>query len=525
MADEYHSDISQVWLHHSWRHDPVLPVLMVLVGVVVIALMSYFEARAQDAQPFRDAALIVGDWEPSPDASPCTFRRLPLDLYPTRSEFIDQLRVAPDGQKIIDQLALEGTESFIALGLPLEQWDSLLESGRMPRPGEPEVLAGDLAVFDRFEFDGTEFEVVGHIRRSIPGFTRSYVLPLDFAWDDLFSEDQALQGWFDPAGLSRLEESEPEYLSENVAVLNPLTRAGAPTIAGVFLGMLLVCIGGALLQVRILTALGRRWHGFPFDLFHEMEHRPRLLLLVHAACYACFFGPMLLALATPAANLHAQQLIQATLEEGPGISSVMDAYQERNIPLAAVRTWGWNYGVATCLLTILPSITVPVFGVVFAIFKNLASFGAVGYILAPIWTGEANDLTFHCITMTLELEAYVLAIFMVITVWIRIGDDLFAAVRESRIWHVLGTFFLMVLPIVPMAVIFFIARPALAGQALPLPDQVFILAFLGLAAALGVAFVTHTRALTLLISGIVTTGIMLAVAGLYEAVTIILLRG
>ena len=64
----------------------------------------------------------------------------------------------------------------------------------------------------------------------------------------------------------------------------------------------------------------------------------------------------------------------------------------------------------------LPSLVFPFAG----LFKNLLSFGFVGFVMTPLWTGSAAQNTYHSITLTLELEAYVVVTFAVCALPIRV---------------------------------------------------------------------------------------------------------
>ena len=59
MRDSAHSDISHTGLPYSWRHDPVLPALLVVVGVALIAVVNHFETRHRETLPWQD--VVVGD--------------------------------------------------------------------------------------------------------------------------------------------------------------------------------------------------------------------------------------------------------------------------------------------------------------------------------------------------------------------------------------------------------------------------------------------------------------------------------
>ena len=286
-------------------------------------------------------------------------------------------------------------------------------------------------------------------------------------------------------------------------------------MTAVFAGLILVAIGGALFQVRLLIGLGRRWHGAAFAVLDEMDARPWLLWGLHVLCYGLFFGAMLFAFARPSWNLHIQQMVRAAMHEGPGIKHVVSAYQSGDILLAAAMTFAWNYGVATCALTMLPGVAVPFFGALFALLKNLLSFAFAGYILAPLWTGAAEDMTFHCLTVAIELEAYILAVFTVIVVWIAVFKNAKRELVDGRHAAFAVTIGLAVTPIL---------LAALAAMLFALDQPRFGAALLGPAAVIAVTCVYRGKALSPLVSGLLVTGVLLAVAGLYEATTIILLR-
>jgi hypothetical protein len=74
---------------------------------------------------------------------------------------------------------------------------------------------------------------------------------------------------------------------------------------------------------------------------------------------------------------------------------------------AAAATFFNNFVVQTALLSMLPSLAVPFW----ALPKTILNLGFAGFALAPIWTGYVGHLSYHSITMTLEIEAYVVAAF------------------------------------------------------------------------------------------------------------------
>ena len=88
--------------------------------------------------------------------------------------------------------------------------------------------------------------------------------------------------------------------------------------------------------------------------------------------------------------------------------------------MATLATLRQNYLMGTCLYSVLPSLVIPFAG----LLKNLVSFLFVGFIMAPLWTGSAVQNTYHSITLTLELEAYVVVSFAICVLPVRVFEGI-----------------------------------------------------------------------------------------------------
>ena len=95
-----------------------------------------------------------------------------------------------------------------------------------------------------------------------------------------------------------------------------------------------------------------------------------------------------------------------------GLSHIGDAFGTGNPLRFAASIFLNNFGLQTFVMTYLVSIPPVALGVV----KTSASFLMVGFGMAPLWVGTAQGYAYHSVTMTLEFEPYILSCFAV-TLW------------------------------------------------------------------------------------------------------------
>lgn len=452
----------------------LLPLILIALGVAMLAVLSRVEAAYLLRQKWSEGVLYIDARTSDPAAMPVYVRRLPPAHSNVTAEFVSELLTLPDGEKIVSQLGLDHGEYVVMAPVTMMDIAALLEKGRPPEPGTYEAVAGDLAERDSFELDGKVFQVVGRMRRGIAGLAYTFLIPEHPSHRPLFSpEAGATRGYYDPVGLPNLKKRHLDASAQSPAedgpaaaaesrpkTTIPIARTLSQVVAGTVIGLMLIALGGALVQYRILSRLGQRpdSRGYIFTLVGD---RRRIFAFVNVALYGIFFATMLLALATPLASLRLATYVGREFAEGQ-LSYIGQAYQSGDIYLAAAATFAHNYLQATVLYTILPSLIIPFSG----FLKNLVTFGMVGYVMAPQWVGSVGTLVYHSITMILEFEAYIVASFTVV--------------------------------MFPLLVIEGMQRDSLADGA--------------------------RRGMRIIIGGTVLAGVMLALAALYEATTLILLR-
>lgn len=394
---------------------------LLIAGLALIFLAAWREQALLAQHPWRALLIAIEDQHVPEEAIPIRARSLPeSNLSAEARLLIQQLRAQAGGEEAIELFGLAHMERLVMAPNGAPFFRPALASGRLPEPGQPEVLAGALARFDSFKMDDIEFTVVGRLDPIIPSALNLYFLPNHPAFDGLFSgRDNATSGWMDIHGLDRIDQfNGAESASEDAArFLLPFGRVPTSVTAAVILGMLLVAIGGAMLQLHLLRHLAPRSGRFFRPFLAELSARPRPLLAVHVLLYGALFTAMAAGTLEPRMTYNAMRFTQTIFSEGD-LGYIGRAYQSGNIPLAALATLNQNYFLGTCLYTVLPSLLIPFAGVL----KNLMSFSFVGWVMTPLWTGTVVQNTYHSITLTLELEAYVLISFAISILPLRVAQ-------------------------------------------------------------------------------------------------------
>ncbi len=439
------------------------PLIGVLVGMAIILAAGYYEKLLDKDAPWRDAILVPNAPMPAGHDEafiPVQVRR--LSAAPGEYPWLDMLREIPDPDGVLAKLELDKRERVVCLASNTPGLQGLLASGRLPEPGADEALAGDLALEDSFVLDGRTFRVVGRLARSVGSLVYAFVVLDSEKIMPLFTaEAGATEGWIDPEGLKHAAENEHYFDTDPPPpIVGGMTRTAPSVGLAIVMGLIVVAFAGSVFQVRLMRALGESAEGILTPVLRSLLEWPKLLGSMHVLLYGVMFVCMALAFMLPVANVHLASLVRDEFASGQ-LSYIGKAYESGNIIKAAEATFQQNYLVATLMMTFAPSLIIPFFG----LFKNLVSFAVAGFVMAPQWTEAARDLSYHSITMTLEMEAYIVASF---------------------------------------AVVLF-------------PVYVVRAAFRGEEGAFG-------RGLSIMGSGAILTGLMLFVAALYEAATLILFR-
>jgi hypothetical protein len=433
--------------------------------MILLLSIAMAQEHQRSSAPLPDAVLVAGEEPPWPGAQEVRLRTLSPRPESLRGRLLAELEKQPAGEVAIAQLGLRRGPRVAFVALP-EVFADALAWGRLPEPGKPEILAGDLATGDTVNIPPVTFEVVGQLQCGTPVFANTYILPAHAHFRALFGPgDTDRQVWLDVEGRERLQElavDDPDALAL-IGDVEATARMQPNSALGAIFALALMAVGGSLSQYRLLRIAGlRRAPFFLRRILLDWAERPKLAFFIHFVLYGAFFAAMAAALMQPRLNLQMYEWTRYMFSEGE-LGYVGAAYDSGNIFAATGATFFHNYAVATVLAGMLPSLFFPFW----AFLKNIMSFGLAGFVLAPLWVDSVVGYTYHGITMVLELEAYVVASFASVMFVVHIAQG----IRLARV-----------------------------GE------------------GIGKGFATMATAVVLI-------GIMLAVAALYEATTLILIGG
>lgn len=309
---------------------------------------------------------------------------------------------------------------------PADALAPLLTTGRLPGPGKPEALAGDLAPGASFTLNGATFEVVGALDRRASLFTRGFLIPFHPSFEGLFPEEET---GTEEKGAARvwIADAEPGAAGNAPS----LTEAGLVRLpagwqwAGIA-SLTALLLGGAGLQVLALKRLAALRIPVLGPSLHALAAHPVLLWASHIVLYGAWVLFMCLAPAAPRFQAAILSFLGGVFTEGH-LAYIGEAYTSKNVLLAAWATWVNNYLLQTLGLTFIVSLLAAPWG----LLKTLLSFTLLGFAMSPAGANLVQGFTYHSVTMALELEAYVLACFFVGAFWLNLVRA-FGAARPSR---------------------------------------------------------------------------------------------
>lgn len=402
----------------------------VVAGLAALVVANMIELSLAANLPWRQGLL-------APEGEPLYPGTIPVRVRPIPEHYVEDLPLTVAAQEMRKVLETEDfpvmRERIVEIDLPEAEWQRLTASGRPPVSGAYEALAGELARFDSFELDGRRFTVTGRMPTGTSGLVLAYLVPRHAAVDSHFSaEAGATEGWADPVGLQHIQDA--EFDSEAAAELQLVGGISRTTPAVSWLayaGLALVAFGGAVVHVAVFKTLGRRW-GHLVPALRDAAAHSRVLVAMHVLLYGTMFSLSAVAIASPLALFQIQAAVQYAFSEGP-LGHIGAAYASENVLHAALMTFLWNYGMATVVYTFLPSLFIPWIGVA----KNVLSFALAGFVMAPVVAGAAGKMTFHSITMVLELEAYIFACAIIAMYPVHMFHAI-ARAEARHVWHALG---------------------------------------------------------------------------------------
>jgi hypothetical protein len=295
-----------------------------------------------------------------------------------------------------------------------QQW---LLSGRLPRAGDEEVLAGFQArVRDRLQVAGHDFNVVGVLRPDVGLLADCYLLPPHDRVAELFAAGEAVHStwlvqptiaqWRDSALRGNLEILFPH---QQFVALAPMVRVERWPYYLYLAGEAVLLLGGSLALMALYRLMARHVGSGPLgEPLAELAARPKLLGVLHLV----YFGLMLTA-ALAVYDLPDVQLVLLSAIRGAftqpqnPLGVAARAYGSQNIAWAAIVTFAINFFLGSTAVITVPSLLVPGSGILTACLRATAW----GLLLAPAFVVLSLGVLPHAGTMLLEGEGYILATF------------------------------------------------------------------------------------------------------------------
>lgn len=370
-------------------------------GIFLILDVALREHRWMEIEPWSRAVVFRSSQAP--------LGGIPVWMRPAPVDGADLRPAIPSGDQArlnrYEEEKADFTGWIAVVDTAASTFEPLLASGRLPRPGQPELLAGPLAANQTLALDGMTFTVVGRLQPTVACFTISYLLPANPALDSHFqNHPAAISGFLFPKGPPGLRYYDPDQ----VLLWSPAQTLPVYS-AEMWIGLLLVVWGGTQLYHRVLLSARCGAPRLLQPLLAEIARRRHEWHAAHIMLYGLFFGAMAAACFYPKLAYMVKAYVTHEFSHG-NLGYIGAAYESQDIPRATLATFANNYVVQTLLLTFGASLVVVPLGAL----KTALSFLMVGLGMAPIWTLQAGLYWYHALTLVLELEAYVLAVFVVV---------------------------------------------------------------------------------------------------------------
>jgi len=403
--------------------------LIAIVGWALMAWAYFGHMRLDTSAPWSSGMMYVGDGPRSDLPRPADWPHLSINLRqlppdPSVAALLQVMERASEdrGRNLSAQLS----EKLLLLA-PADAriGENALLSGRLPRAGHDEVLAGfEATAKDRFAVADREFTVVGVLRRDVALLNDCYLLPPHASVAALFDTSD---GAVHPAVLVELpfsklrdrdvrEQLKDPFPRQRFAAVGAVVRADRWPYYLYLAGEGLLLLGGSWALIALYRVLAARavgvgapargsWVGGPLA---ELAARPKLLGALHLVYFGLVIAGSAIVYNLPAV----QRVLLSSIGEAftaphSPLAAVSKAYLSQNIFAAAAMTFLVNFFLGSILVITIPSLIVPGSGVLMAVVRATAW----GLLLAPTFVLLSYGMLAHSGTLLLEGEGYILAAF------------------------------------------------------------------------------------------------------------------
>ena len=452
--------------------------LIVLSGAFAFLVLGAIELSWVSDQPGAKSLLLIhpdAEWDSS---FPAQLRRIPLEETLKRDPFLYKINQVFDNQDVLNIFGGERTELLLHAQLEQDLLATYLRSGRLPEPGKPEVLAGDLSRFDTFVIDDIQFEVVGHLHNTVAAALYAYILPWSSEWTDFFAADDALNGVY----ISNLSENQEElstyiralfkvdednqhnrddvedevdsqqFVPDSIAVGSLLDNADSQHVgnvleaengvlpdmpfeelsndaeagrAGLRGGQIrtLPIFSWSGFMLHMLITLGgtlTMYNGIAWWFYRNNDNSSRHLAKAVMDWRSIYFTLHLLLYGVLFTFMFAG--LNFPLHNYRFTEIVANIFSEGDLQHVGDAYASGSVLSATWATfynnyidqTLLLVYAISLIAIPFGVIKTALSFALVGFVMVPVWVGQNAGYSYHSITMVLELQAYILACFAVV---------------------------------------------------------------------------------------------------------------
>lgn len=386
--------------------------LFLLVGGFVLAALCLAENESESK--WSGGVLYVAELDPPTDG-PWANRFTPAGLFPLPPGLAQETVNAFEAVQPGAARALRRERQVKVLGFPVLADvvdETMLTGGRLPIPGQAEVLAGhQLASHAPPIIGGRTFAVVGVLEAAPSPLGRAYLLEQHENNAPMFrpaSDVRPVLLLSAGEATEMARDADAALPAEGFTAVTGVVRVGRERFYGALVGFLLLVTGGAGLLLGSAAALAPRCPRIVSAPLESIQRHRWLFIVLHAAFFGIVVLGMLVIYEFPVVQDGLLLSIGSQLTAETGLLAIAGrAYDSENIALAAVVTFVLNFGAGSIAMITLPSFVVPGCGAILFLFRALMW----GVTLAPARSDLASVMTAHNLTLLLEGEAYVLAGF------------------------------------------------------------------------------------------------------------------